>query len=526
MADPTRTSGTLPTVDLGARVSAVHHPIYDTFRDEWIQLGDVREGTGGFRDGTYLVAHPREWEDHTATSPKKPTKKLKARRTLARYDNLADAILEAKKSALFRESPNRRIGTSPPAKDAKPAGLAAWWQDVDGLGTHIDDAMPAWWDLAATFGHMALYFDLPETQAETAADQGQPYVRIYTPLDIVNWLTDDDGCITSIKVVEAVQPADYQQTATTYRIRVIDEQGWQLYDFKSGTPISQGEHHLGRLPVVFLYGKRRAVLSDVGQSVLGDPRMYIDLYNLTSEKRELLRNQTFSFINLPLGSGPDAMTVEQAKALLGEQIGTGNVLFSGLQAQMLSADASNVTAYQEDIKDLKREIYRVTGVQWESDSKDAEAQGSLMLKREEMNTRLSQYADECQAAEYALADLWYRMQYGADDGPAKLDKDEVTIQYPEKFNTVAFDDVLKQVQAAQSVGMPPIFLKALRKTLVTKFEGMANLPPAELKAIQDAIDAAQDDVTPAEAARQRLDATMLAAKSGKKLPADPKAVAA
>jgi hypothetical protein len=67
------------------------------------------------------------------------------------------------------------------------------------------------------------------------------------------------------------------------------------------------------LPVVYLFGKRRALLTDIGESVLGDPRNYIDLFNLTSEIRELLRNQTFSFINLPLGTGPDAMSVERRR---------------------------------------------------------------------------------------------------------------------------------------------------------------------------------------------------------------------
>lgn len=519
---------------LGPKVAAARHPIYDLFQTEWVKLGDVREGTGGFMDGTYLVAHPREWEDHTAASPKKPGKKLKARRAIARYDNLASAILEAKKAALFREQPTRRVGpqTPPspvkpgepktaaaPAKPKEPGELEQWWADVDGRDTHIDDAMAAWWDLAATFGHIVLYFELPTAgEPTTAADQEWPYIRIYTPLDILNWLTDDNGQIISLKVVEAVQATTYSELkpVTQYRVRIIDEKGWKLYDYKTGAAVSQGDHQLGKLPAVFLYGKRRAILSDVGQSVLGDPRLYIDLFNLTSELRELLRNQTFSFINLPLGSGPDAMGVTEAQALLGSQTGSMNVLFSGLPASVLSGDAANVTAYQEDIKNLTREIYRHAGVSWESDSKDAEAQGSLELKREEMNTRLAAYADECQQTEYMLVDLWYRWRYGADSGPTKMDDDEVTIHYPEHFTATPFDEVLKQVQAAQSVGMPSAFLKELRKSLITKFEGMGNLTPEQIQVITDAIDQAPDDLSPAEQAKQRFELTQQALKTGGK----------
>jgi len=283
----TTTTTTSGLQGLGPKVAASRHPIYDLLQDEWEKLGHVREGTGGFKDGTYLVAHPREWEDHTSASPKKPTKKLKARRAIARYENLASAILEAKKAALFRESPTRRLGSED--KQDTPGELAQWWENVDGKGLHIDDAMIAWWDLAATFGHIVLYFELPNETSETAADQDWPYVKIYTPLDVINWLSDDEGHIISIKVVEAVQATSYNELKpiSQYRVRVIDEEGWKLYDYRTGSPIEQGQHALGRVPFVYLYGKRRSILSDVGQSVLGDPRQHIDVFNLISELREL-----------------------------------------------------------------------------------------------------------------------------------------------------------------------------------------------------------------------------------------------
>jgi hypothetical protein len=133
-------SGNLNTnqTNLGAKVAASVHPLYTLFKPVWEQLAHVREGTGGFLDGTYLVAHPREWLDHsskqtdpltgavtvtTNPNPKSPSPKLKARRKLARYENVASAILESKKSVLFREQPTRRVGEQAPPKPAptKPA---------------------------------------------------------------------------------------------------------------------------------------------------------------------------------------------------------------------------------------------------------------------------------------------------------------------------------------------------------------------------------------------------------------------
>jgi hypothetical protein len=255
--------------------------------------------------------------------------------------------------------------------------------------------------------------------------------------------------------------------------------------------------------------------------VLGSPKHYVDIYNLTSELRELLRGQTFSFINVPLGTGDTASSVEDARAMIGQQTGTMNVLFSPAAAQILSADPANVAAYQEEIARVKRDIYRETGVQWETDSKDAEAEGSLKLKREEMNTRLSQFADECERADQALADLYYRWSHG-EGGTKMAEADGLTIQYPDRFSETPFEDVLAQVQAAQAIGMPSEFLKALRKAIVGKFEGMASLPEDDMQRILDAIDAAEDDPTPQERMRQKMEIMSQGFQASDKVPPEAK----
>lgn len=524
--------------NLGPKVAASQHPIYQLFRDTWVQLAHVREGTGGFisvGNDSYIVAHPREWLDHsskqtetagdgqqittvrTNPNPKVASPKLKSRRKLARYENVASAIIEAKKAVLFREPPTRRVGAQ--QNDAEPTGLPLWWDDVDGIGTCMDDAMPAWWDLAATFGHMVLYFDVadsPAGAAVTAADQGWPYVRAYTPLDVLDWHRDDNGALDYIKLLEAVEPVPSNETrgVTTFRVRVATKTDWSLFDYKTGKFIEKGQHQLGMVPVVPLFAKRRALLPDIGESALGDPRNYIDLFNLTSEIRELLRNQTFSFINLPLGAGPDAMSVQEAQAMMGQQTGTMNVLFSAQQAAILTGDPANVESYHAEIERVKREIYRETGVQWESDTKQREAEGSIELKREEMITRIAAYADECEQAEYSLAHLWYRWQHGADTGAVRFTTDEVVIHYPEHFGKTPFEDVLAQAEAAISIGMPALFLKELRKALVTKFEGMTNLPTDTLDKINKAIDSAPDDMTPQEQAIAKTEAITKGLKVG------------
>lgn len=487
----------------------ITHPLYADLLPIWKKLAHVREGIGGFLDGTYLIAHPREWEDHTSTNPVKPTKKLKARRLLACYENFAAAIIDSKKSALFREAPTRRIGDAT-VKDAAPTELETWWKSVDGNGTHIDDCLAQAWDPAATFGHIVLYMDRPKGAAPlTAADQQLPILRAYTPIDLIDWSTDDNGQLTEVLFQEAVPRKVGAAQAADYRTRYVNAVYWEVRD-KSGNVIDggpqNGQHQFGILPVVPLYAQRRPLLPFVGQSVVGDPQLHIDLYNLLSETRELLRAQTFSILNVPLGSGDQAMSVDDAVKLIGSKTGTDNVLFSGLAAGFIAADAKNVEVYQKEIERRLRAIYRLAAVAWESDSRDAEAEGSMKLKREDMNQRLADYADEVEKTDYKIAELFYRSQHGAEGWEAAMRKDPVLIRYPDNFDVTPFDQVLQQAQAAMNLGMPPEFMKELRKRLVTKF--LPDALPETVDIINKAIDAAEADPTPAERAKMRIDAAV------------------
>lgn len=501
--DPSQPQPVAGTQDIGQKAAQAKHPRYLEFLSTWTLLAHVREGIGGFMDGTYLIAHPREWVDHKNDIPVVPTKKLKERRKLARYENFAAAILDQMKAALFRESPSRLLSKNEGKEKGEPEGIEAWWEHVDGPdGMTMDDYWSFAWDAAATFGHMVLYLDRAGVPGETAADAATPILRAYTPLDVADWWEDDQGRLTAVKLLEPSPraPGDTSIKPMKARVRIVDETTWKLYD-SSGKLIQQGEHEMGCLPIVVLYAKRRPLIPNIGQSVLYDPQLYVDLYNLDSELRELLRKQTFSILNIPLGTGPDAMDVEKAKILLNQEVSTEGVIFSGPAAQFLSADAANVAAYQEERSQLLRMIYRLAGVFFESDSKDAEAEGSLKLKREDMNQRLSNYADELEQADLKVAQLWYRAQ-GADNWETKWKADGVTIQYPQTFDVTPFDVVLEQAQAAMSLGFPAEVLKAIRKRLLVKF--LPDAGPKEMQGYQQAIENAEEDVTPAEKQRAEL----------------------
>ena len=123
---------------------------------------------------------------------------------------------------------------------------------------------------------------------------------------------------------------------------------------------------------------------------------------------------------------------------------------------------------------------------WESDSKDAEATGSLKLKREDMNQILATYADECEKTEYKFAELWFRHTY-RDRWEREFEEAEVVIRYPDTFDVTPFAEILEQAQAAMSLEMPPRFMQELRKRLVAEF--LPDATPAVMEEIDQQLEA-------------------------------------
>lgn len=481
------------------------HPVYQTWAPTWVKLRDLVDGSGGFlaADKPYLIAHPREYDDHTVTvdgkptpnpRPRLPSQKLTERRTLARYENLAGALLRVIQSALFRQLPTRKLrGEAIP--ESHP--WAQWRDNVDGTGSHLDYWLADQWLAAGTFGHVVWLLDRPAGQpALTAADVPPLFVRSYTPLDLLDWLEDDLGNLTAVRLQEAELRESFDVSPVGVRVQVRDvtRETWTLRQSQGGV-IGPEPHQFGVLPVTFLFARRRALTPHQGQSVLDDPSLFIDQYNLISEERELLRKQTFGLLNVPLGAGEGGSNVEREKALIGTAIGTAGVLFTSLEAKYISPDASNVTVYQEHRQKLERMIYRLLGVPYETDTRDAESAESRRIKREELGQVLAGYADELERAEYALWQLWYRGTYG-DRWLQKWAADEPTVKWPDEFSQDTLDQVIEQAMGLLGLDLPPRAAQTV-KTMVLK-AALPDLAPSEWRAIEQALeDQATAPVAPA-----------------------------
>jgi hypothetical protein len=488
------------------------HPVYATWRPVWALLAHVYEGSGGFLDGTLLVAHPREWKDHDRDTPSIPTKKLLERRALARYENVAALIIEQKLSSLFREPPTRRVasGIDHP--------WLQWTANVDGAGRSLDTWLRDQMRLAMVFGHMVCLMDRRSDSGPTAADAAPLLLRAYSPLDVIDWLQDDAGTLTAIKAVEPLMRDTLAEPflGDTLRYRVLEvtaeeavrsEQGPTPHD--ALVPGASVAHRFGTLPVALLYAQRRAFTPLIGQSVLYDPFLYVDLFNLTSEIRELLRKQTFSVLNIPLGvraDGGTQLSVEEAQTLAGAMTGTGNVLFSGLPAAHLSPDTANVTVYQEERRELLRTIYRLCAVPYDNESRAAESAEARKIKREEFTAMVGKYADELHAAELHLAQLWFRGTYGADRWQREWDAAQPSISYPQTFGEPTWAEVGEEMTAAELTLLreSPTFARVYAEKQLPRF--LPDATPETVSTIRKELEAIESPAEVRAAARAQMGA--------------------
>ncbi len=514
------------------------HPLYAAWAPTWRAALDVYEGAGGFLDPTrpYLVPHPREWLDHSIKTsgsegekwvpnptPSIPSPKLTMRRKLARYENIAATILDSVTGALFMHAPSRTFAEG--GKDNEQ--VRQFWANCDGMGTHVDRFLQDSWIVAGVFGHAILLLDKPAGDVPmTAADAQLPRLCRYTPLDLIDWLKDEDGKLIAVKLLEEAPRATFADRARAtdtngiitgqYRVRVIDEEKWTLYDAK-GTVIEAAEHGFGRLPIEILYGKRRTLIPVIGKSVMGDPQLFLDVYNLTSEAREILRNQTFAILNVPVGTGEGA-SVEREQQMIGSQSGTSNILFSSNAAQFISPQGENITAYHEHLDRLARMIYRLANAPWEGDSKAVESADSRKIKREDQNQILLKYASELERTDKTVLELVYRALVGPESWEKAREKDKPSIAYPTSFEPPDLEALVALTAEAIALDLGETATKELKKRTVRLV--VPDLTTDQQKQSDDEIEA-MDVLTSEDKRQQMIEAT--AGKMAQRFPgAQPK----
>lgn len=478
--------------DSGALMAALQrvHPRYSDWIAVWRDLGWLYEGDGPYLDGTALVPHVREqlYGTHEDGSTNFDVitgykRTYTRRRQLARYENFAATLLDLFVDYQYAKPITRRVEAD---GFGDPGGaLLDWWRDVDGMGTHIDDWLKQQQVLTNLYGHIFVVMDrLPpvtrvfsltpagqKTRPTTLADLGRPVLRRYIPVDVWDWLTQRNQ-LMAIKAVEPVDrgslidplPFADDTTDRTLQVRYYlwTPDRWESYDAQ-GSGHRQGQHGMGELPVHVWRAHHRARIPVLGRGLLRDGSLFRDHFNLISERRAILREQTFSM--LAVGLGQDE-SVTGARMNLGEQHSLSSVAFYKGDIKFVAPPDGPAATYADELASVERKMFRMVGLPWDNDSRDAESAESRRIKAADLNARLASLADNTEKLDYWIARMFYQAVEGGPRGLTLFDAAGITIRHPDNFDVLDMVAKAEGMKSVIDIGVGPTATRLLRASLV------------------------------------------------------------
>lgn len=405
-------------------------------------LNAAYNGDGGFRDGSYLIQHPRE-----------ATEKYEMRKKLSHYLNYTKPCVDAHVSPIFKTLAVR---------DYKGVASKAWEvfsRDVDFLGTSIDRLMKKAGYVAKLNGVAYIVMDMAEDLeinnfADMEQDRGKlPYAFVVDAVSVVEVKLDKFGRIIKFVFTEPDPDNQYQPA-----VRTMTPEGWML---KTSKGEKKGVWNLGCVPVAPLYSKQHRSNDAFPPSEFESiARTNLAIFNMSSWLSDILVNQTFSILTYP-SNNEDAI-----------EIGTNNALAYPADSSHApafiapSSEPANILITQ--ISALQQEIYRmavvvnVTGVHSQQ-SGEAKA-----WDYEATNQILSDFADMVEGAEKQVARL-FSIWTGADL--------EYKVSYPSDFKISEVEQELANAEVAKGLNFGDEFNLQVFKRVLTAY--LPELPDEE-----------------------------------------------
>lgn len=396
------------------------HYFYDKTGYDFLE--DAYSGGGGFKDGRYLIPHPRE--DY---------EKLLNRKELAYYSNFVKPVVDSLTNPIFRK---------PIARDWEGQShyLSSFLEDVDKLGSSMNRFMKKATRLARLHGSIFIVVDntaeLDKTVAEAKQKRAFPYLYMIKPNQVLEYQCDRFGVLASItyEVSNAYNKSfggvNINNDVETW---TWDKNNWECK--KGDTVVAGGTNELGIVPIIPFLG----VDAEIGDLLPTSPmlsiaRTNLQIYNLCSELREILRNQAFAVLCYPI---TEKVSIDKAQN--GIRIGTDTLLpFDGETKSIpcfIAPSAEPATLIQTEIARLIEDIYRQANL---TSVVSVQTKTSGVAKQwdfEQTNQNLSDMAEMCELVERGIIKLFalrtastinykvvYPRDFGIVDVRAELDK--------------------------------------------------------------------------------------------------------
>jgi hypothetical protein len=298
------------------------------------------DGSHGYRDGSYLIPHPREQFYET-------------RRESSYYVNAYAPIINAMVLPVF----NTEIQRS-----TENEMYSGFIENCDNAGTPLSDIMETAITHARMYGLTFLVMDNvtapPEIVQEAISARAYPYIYERQPQSVECTEVDKYGSLKSITFFERCEKIGKEERRL---FRCWDKVGWELYynvvseDTTKRVVVEDGVHGLGVIPVIPITGFcKSASLAEFPNPPTYDLAMLtFALFNKESQVVTLEQFQAFSLL---VTSDYDINSLT---------VGPTTFLNCGVNAkfapQYISPNTDNVRVLVEDCERLKEEIYKQAG---------------------------------------------------------------------------------------------------------------------------------------------------------------------
>lgn len=394
----------------------------------WDFIKDAVEGGGGFCDGTYLIPHYREFSRATATFDKKYIDRLQN----ARYDNFVRLICDAPWGFVTRHS------DSIVREDGDEQRLSEFWDDADGNGLSIMDALEFPARQARMYGTGWLMVDRAALELRTKADERTadlPYVYPIPTRNVTSWSFDRNGRLTSLIVLEP-RPG---QKAEESDVRVWTPDAWVLFSFVSAGNYFAigGVNPLGEIPAVPIFDDRPSPGSLLGPTVMPQiARIGRSVFNIDSEIREIERKTAFPVLAVPLKSIADASSLTISTE--------GLMPFDGDSGQpaWLEPNLQSHVRLSESRKAEKESAFQMAEMSalyaFKGDTVTTSSGVHAEVEFDKTNRRIARFARSLESAEHRIAALVLRFL-----GSTGI---EFSVTYPRDFGLRDLDQVVARTE--------------------------------------------------------------------------------
>ena len=350
--------------------------------------------------------------------------------------------------------------------------------DIDRQGSSIEEFRRAMADMAQLYGHCFVVVDSPvvsDTEVvETLSDQIEkrlfPYLCLYSPANVLNWSLDEFGSPYWVLLRESYDensdPNEYKKNAKNecyYRLWTRKE--WFLYNDDYELEDS-GTHDLGVVPIVCVFDKKsKKARNFLGISSISDIAFINrDIYNASSELRQILRDQTFAFLAVQ-GTSDEYSDLN---------IGTGKGLLypeGRNKPEFVSPPADNATIYFDHIDRQIIKIYQLAKIQnggiggqskgtsASTGITDTQSGVSKAWDFNQTNSSLSTKSANLEDAEMRIWQIFALWEGKTFTG---------SISYPNEFSISSLVDDLTEAEQIARVSLGATFDSEVKKAIVRK----------------------------------------------------------